>query len=80
MPPFLKPSTSSDFKLMCKDLVARDPKARVGSGMRGRRGKWFLGHHLVGLKPFLSSLNLKVSPVLCRKVPCNSSEEQRDSL
>lgn len=55
---FLKPSTTSDFKLMDKDVMTRDLTARIDPGMRGRRGEQLLHHDLIDSKTSLSSLCL----------------------
>ena len=56
--PFLKPSTTSDCKIMDKDVVTRDLTARMDPGMRGRRGERLLHHDLIDPKTSLSSLCL----------------------
>lgn len=43
---FLKSPTTSEFKIMYKDLMTRGLPARVEPGMRGRRGERLLHHDL----------------------------------
>lgn len=55
---FLKPCTTSDFKIMYKELGTRDLPARVEPGVRGRRGHRLLHRDLIDPETSQSSLCL----------------------